>query len=235
MVTWPMSRHAGRPAEVCRALTGWRRAVSDGPVRVVGPSPMLQLPSSSCAVEELCLDPPDLDGALSPLVLDPSWTRRWTTTWRRGGSEVVSPVRDLGSLPMIGWEPVRRFAWRTGQRHRPGLQYLVSTGRHHGFESLAEQRLLLAMDFASDLVELFAQPFRLRYGVAGGGSRDHVPDFLPVTAGGGVVVDRCPGDRIRAAGRVAFAANGGAAPGSGGRQPVAARGRRIQDHHVGSP
>jgi len=42
--------------------------------------------------------------------------------------------------------PVHRFSWRTGQRHRPGLQYLASTGRHHGFESLAEQKALLALN-----------------------------------------------------------------------------------------
>jgi hypothetical protein len=52
-------------------------------------------------------------------------------------------------------EPVRRFGWRTGQRHRPGLQFLVSTGRHHGFESLAEQRLLLALDFVPGLLDVY--------------------------------------------------------------------------------
>lgn len=31
--------------------------------------------------------------------------------------------------PATGCEPVRRFSWRRGQRHRSGLQYLVSTGR----------------------------------------------------------------------------------------------------------
>ncbi|MET8542794.1 hypothetical protein ABZW03_19380 [Kitasatospora sp. NPDC004799] len=39
--------------------------------------------------------------------------------------------------------PVRRFTWRTGQLHRPGLEYLVSSGRHHGFESFEEESLLL--------------------------------------------------------------------------------------------
>ncbi|OLZ51563.1 hypothetical protein BS330_27185 [Amycolatopsis keratiniphila subsp. nogabecina] len=46
-------------------------------------------------------------------------------------------IRDLASMPLAGCEPVRRFSWRRGQRHRLGLQYLVSTGRLHGFESLA--------------------------------------------------------------------------------------------------
>jgi hypothetical protein len=40
---------------------------------------------------------------------------------------------------------------------------MVSTGRHHGFESLAEQRVLLALDFAGNLVEVLAQPFELRF------------------------------------------------------------------------
>jgi hypothetical protein len=64
---------------------------------------------------------------------------------------------------VVGVEPVRRFAWQRGQRHRPGLQYLLSTGRHHGFESMAEQRLLLALDFAGELVEVCSQPFHLRF------------------------------------------------------------------------
>jgi hypothetical protein len=33
----------------------------------------------------------------------------------------------------------------------------VSTGRHHGFESLEEARLLLALDFAGDLVDVLTQ------------------------------------------------------------------------------
>jgi len=59
---------------------------------------------------------------------------------------VVCPVRDLGSFPVPGCEPVRRFSWSRRQRHRPGLQFMVSTGLHHGFESLEEARLLLALD-----------------------------------------------------------------------------------------
>lgn len=58
------------------------------------------------------------------------------------------PVRDLADRPTSLSVPVRRFSWRAGQRHRPGLEFLVSTGPQHGFESLAERRLLLALDFA---------------------------------------------------------------------------------------
>jgi hypothetical protein len=69
-------------------------------------------------------------------------------------------------MPPAGCEPVRRFAWRRGQRHRSGLQFLVSTGRHHGFESLEEARLLLALNFVGDLIDVLAQPLRLRYWTA---------------------------------------------------------------------
>ncbi|MEV0482298.1 hypothetical protein AB0I69_17030 [Streptomyces sp. NPDC050508] len=38
---------------------------------------------------------------------------------------------------------------RAKQRHRPGLEVMASTGRKHGFESLEEMRLLVALDFLS--------------------------------------------------------------------------------------
>jgi hypothetical protein len=81
----------------------------------------------------------------------------------------------------------------------------VSTGRHHGFETIAEQRLLLALDFAGGVDEVFSQPFGLRY-ERDTGWHTHVPDFLAVTATGVLVVDVRPGDRVGAADRVAFAA-----------------------------
>jgi hypothetical protein len=97
--------------------------------------------------------------------------------------------------------------------HRPGLQYLVSTGRHHGFESHAEQQLLLALDFAGDLVEVLSQPLRLTFETAIGPG-DHIPDFLAVTRAGSWLIDVRPGERIKAEDRVRFA----------GRWPGAAAG-----------
>jgi hypothetical protein len=91
-----------------------------------------------------------------------------------------------------------------GQRHRPGLQYLVSTDRHHGFESIAEQRLLLALDFVG-VREVVSQPFRLRFAAAGE-RREHVPDFLVVLADGGWMFDVRPAGRIQASDEVCFAA-----------------------------
>ncbi len=45
---------------------------------------------------------------------------------------------------------------------------MVSTGRLHGFESLEERALLLALDFAGAVEEVLPQPFRLRFETAGG-------------------------------------------------------------------
>jgi hypothetical protein len=175
-----------------------------------GVVPTCAVPSDTSVLADLAVlspvEPADRDG----LLLGSGWTRGWTATWRVNGGKVVCPVRDLASIPAAGCEPLRRFSWRTGQRHRPGLQYMVSTGRHHGFESQAEQRLLLALDFAGDLVDVISQPFRLRF-VGAEGWRDHTPDFLVVTRNGGLVVDVRPAGRIGADDRVAFAATAEAA------------------------
>jgi hypothetical protein len=154
------------------------------------------LASDRCGLEDLCLSWDEFDPAASLLVLDSSWMRRWRVSWRRSGSTVACAVPDLGSVTSAGCEPVRRFAWRTGQRHRPGLQYLVSTGRHHGFESLAEQRLLLAVDFAAGATEVLGQPSRWRFATRAGW-QEHIPDFLIRRGGRDVVlVDVRPAGRI---------------------------------------
>ncbi|MFH9089087.1 hypothetical protein [Streptomyces sp. NPDC017673] len=93
----------------------------------------------------------------------PDWLCTWTTVWKAGKVEVIVPARDLADGPTGLSVPVRRFSWRAGQRHRSGLEFLVSTGRQHGFESLVERRLLLVLDFAGGVVEVLSQPFRLRF------------------------------------------------------------------------
>lgn len=123
-------------------------------------------------------------------------------------------------MPVRGAEPVRRFSWRTSQRHRPGLQYMVSTGRHHGFESHAEQQLLVALDFAGELVELLGQPFRLSFATSSGGG-DHIPDFLAVTRDGTWLIDVRPAGRIAGEDAVRFAAAAEAALSCGWRYAVA--------------
>lgn len=132
----------------------------------------------------------------SELDLTPGWMERWTTTCRVDGVEVTRPLRELAKRPTLDCEPVRRFSWRTSQRHRPGLQYLVSTGRHHGFESLEEARLLLALDFAAGLLDLVSQPFRMRFSTRDGW-RAHTPDFLVLTAAGTWLLDVRPEGRIK--------------------------------------
>jgi hypothetical protein len=101
----------------------------------------------------------------------------------------------MSEVPLAAYRPVRRFAWRTGQRHRPGLQFVASTGRHHGFESMAELRLLLALDFVG-AQQILAQPFRLRF-QADGDWLEHVPDFVAVLPAGTWLLDVRPDGRIR--------------------------------------
>ncbi|MFC7762735.1 TnsA-like heteromeric transposase endonuclease subunit [Catellatospora bangladeshensis] len=166
----------------------------------------------------MCL-PFDAASARAALDLGAGWPGRWSATWRLSGASVACAVRDLALVPRAGCQPVRRFSWRAGQRHRPGLQFLVSTGRHHGFESVAEQRLLLVLDFAAELTDVLSQPFRLRF-ASGGGWREHVPDFLALTRAGGWLIDVRPGERIEDEDRVCFAAANEAALACGWRYTV---------------
>lgn len=139
------------------------------------------------------------------LSLGEGWTGSWTTAWRFDGDEVFWPVRDLDSVPVLSSQPVRRFTWRARQRHRPGLQFLVSTGRHHGFESLEEARLLLALDFLK-VREVLPQPFRLQF-VHRDGQMEHTPDFLAVMGDGSRwLFDVRPGHLVKEADAVKFAA-----------------------------
>src|SRR5262249_26405917 len=115
--------------------------------------------------------------------------------------------------------PVRRFSWRTRQRHRPGLQYLVSTGRHHGFESLEEARLLLTLDFAAGLLDLVSQPFRMRFSTRDGW-RAHTPDLLLLTAAGHWLLGVRPEGRIKEDDLPGFGATAEAALACGWRYGV---------------
>jgi len=180
------------------------------------------LASDSCGWEEL-LAPgfDDLDEAGKSLLLGMGWAQEWTAHWKYDDGPAACPVRDLAAMPLQGARPVRRFSWSTSQRHRPGLQYMVSTGRHHGFESHAEQELLLALDFAGNLEDVLSQPFRLDFTAAGGPGR-HTPDFLAVTRDGVWLIDVRPGARIEDDDRVRFAAAAEAALSCGWRYAVAA-------------
>jgi hypothetical protein len=165
------------------------------------------LPSASCSWEALALPSRREWITADELVLREGWTRRWTAAWKYGPerSSVTCPVRDLAGMPVDGAQPVRRFSFRTGQHHRPGLHYMASTGRHHGCESRQEAQLLLALDFAGQAVEVLSQPFALTF-TTRTGVGEHTPDFLAVTRQGRWLIDVRPAGRIRPEDRVRFAA-----------------------------
>ena len=157
------------------------------------------------------------------LCLGTGWSRRWTGAWRTSGGEVACAVRDLGEVPVAGCVPVRRFTWRQRQRHRPGLQFMVSTGRLHGFESLEERSLLLALDFLGTAEEVLSQPFRLRFETAGGKAGEHVPDFLAMFRDGSRwLFDVRPAGLVGDEDAVRFAAAAEAAQEAGWRYSVVA-------------
>ncbi|MFJ7593014.1 TnsA-like heteromeric transposase endonuclease subunit [Streptomyces sp. NPDC097617] len=177
------------------------------------------MPSDLCGLEQL-VAPYAVDEDVETRFLPGyGWLRRWTTTWRFDGEEVVWAARDLESVPLFTSQPVGRFGWGTRQRHRPGLQLMVATGRHHGFESLEEQRLLLALDFLR-VREVLPQPFRLSFEHSGGRA-EHIPDFLAVMVDGGRwVLDVRPRARIGDDDELKFAATGELAMACGWRYAV---------------
>jgi hypothetical protein len=91
-------------------------------------------------------------------------------------------------------------------------------------ESLEEARLLLALDFAADLIDVVSQPLRLRFD-AGGERRSHIPDFLAVTRSGVWLIDVCPEELIKEADLESFAAAAEVALACGWRYVVAGRWR----------
>ncbi|MER5846430.1 hypothetical protein ABT126_05010 [Streptomyces sp. NPDC002012] len=144
--------------------------------------------------------------AFAQLVKPPEWSSRWTTGWRFGRQLVGFSVQDLHQVDMLSSVPVRRFTWRTDQWHRPGLEYLVSTQRHHGFESFEEELLLLSADFSGCLLEALAQPFRMYFDSVDG-TIEHTPDFLLLMKGVPYLIDVRPAHRIAFEDEIKFAAS----------------------------
>ena len=179
--------------------------------------------------DDLLVPVPSTDA--SGLDLEEGWPDRWLVTRRVSGDKVSCTVRDLSRMPGTSGGPVRWFSWQREQGHRPGLQYLVSTGRHHGAESMEEARVLLALDFAGDLVDVVSQPLLLRFTTASGKGREHTPDFLAVTRSGTWLIDVRPEPRIEDKDAESFAAAAEAALACGWRYTVAARWR---DHVLAS-
>jgi hypothetical protein len=161
----------------------------------------------------------------SGLDLEDGWPDRWLVTRRINEGRASCTVRDLSRMPGARGGPVRWFSWQRAQGHRPGLQYLVSTGRHHGAESMEEGRVLLALDFAGDLVDVVSQPLLLRFTTASGRRREHTPDFLAVTRSGTWLIDVRPEPLIGDKDAQSFAAAAEAALACGWRYAVAARWR----------
>ena len=181
------------------------------------------VPSDRCGLDELFLAYEIGEVDRGRLALGHGWPRWWTCTWRVSDGDVACAVWDLGSVPAAGCEPVRRFSWRRRQRHRPGMQFMVSTGRLHGFESLEERSLLLALDFTGAVEEILPQPFRLRFETADGGFREHVPDFLAVFRDGSRwLFDVRPAELVKEQDATCFAAAGEAALEAGWRYSVVA-------------
>lgn len=117
---------------------------------------------------------------------------------------------------------MRHFTWHRDQRHRPGLQFLTGTRRHDGAESLEEGRVLLALDFAGDVVDVVSQPLKISLGTSGK-RRSHTPDYLAVTRHGVLLIDVRPEPLIKEADRESFAAAAEVAVAWGWRYAVAAR------------
>jgi hypothetical protein len=100
---------------------------------------------------------------------------------------------------------------------------MVSTGRLHGFESLEERSLLLALDFAGSVEEILPQPFRLRFETGAGDFREHVPDFLAVLGDGSRwLFDVRPAELVEEKDAACFAAAAEAALEAGWRYSVVA-------------
>jgi len=186
-------------------------------------SDVVPVRSDRCGLDDLFLAYGTGGAERARLALGPGWPRRWTATWQMPGGDVTCAVRDLASGPPAGCEPVRRFSWARRQRHRPGLQFMVSTGRLHGFESLEERSLLLALDFTGGLEDVLPQPFTLRFGTADSGFRGHVPDFLAVFRDGSRwLLDVRPARLVKQDDATCFAAAAEAALEAGWRYSVVA-------------
>jgi hypothetical protein len=178
--------------------------------------------SHRCRLDDV-FAPCPIDAGRCGLDLAEGWTRRWRAELNLVDGPVAVPVRDLAAVPVTAVGQVRWFSWRRRQRHRPGLQYVVRTGGLHGFESLEEAKLLLALDFAEDLRDVIPQPLRLIYTTADGSRRSHIPDFLALASSGFRLIDVRPHRRISPEDLQQFAAAAEAALACGWRYTLAAQ------------
>jgi hypothetical protein len=161
--------------------------------------------SHSCSWTDL-LVPVELDAGRVGLGLAGDWLTRWRVEWRDGRQLRSCSVREMSLAPTVSVDPIRGFAWSRGQRHRPGLFYMVSTGRHHGAESTQEARLLMMLDFAGAVLDVVSQPLKLVFETAEG-QRSHTPDYLAVSRDGVWLIDVRPEHLIEPGDLEKFAAS----------------------------
>lgn len=141
------------------------------------PAVRTSLPSAAATWEDLVLlDSTSRDRAYLPPETVAA-VRAMTVTTRQGDDAVTVGATDRDSGLFDTADPWRHMAWRTAQRNRPGLEYLVSTGRHHAYESQWERRLLQIVDFDGRVVDALSQPLLLRFH-DGLRQREHTPDLL---------------------------------------------------------
>lgn len=171
---------------------------------VRAPQPVPQ-PSDIAGWDDLCLlDQSHRTPEYAPELPD-GWHGRWALDVTTAGDVDRVPVHRVRAAMFDDAQPCRRFSWRTSQRHRPGLMYMQSLRRHVGFESLQEQRFLLALDFDGGAHDVLGQPFALRY-VDRRRWRLHVPDYLLRTDRGVVLVNVRPEGLVEDDDRRNFAA-----------------------------
>jgi hypothetical protein len=161
--------------------------------------------SHTCTLDDLVMRYAVDAGAAGCLDTGPGWARRRTARWTVTGADLICPVRDLAGAAAMASVPVRGFTGRARQRHRPGLQYLLATGRMHGFEGLAGRRVLVALDFAGDAGGVLSQPFTLRFTTVDGAG-EHTPGFLALLSGTAVLIVVRPARLIKNKDMVKFAA-----------------------------
>lgn len=116
---------------------------------------------------------------------------------RRAGPQMTEdhPWGGVGMDLLAGALPWRTLRWHQGQRHYSGTFWSCTHRDHVIYESRLELAVLLLADFDLSVRGIFAQPFLLRAEVSGV-LRRHVPDYLPITDSGPVVVDVKPRRRL---------------------------------------
>ncbi|MFJ4732739.1 TnsA-like heteromeric transposase endonuclease subunit [Streptomyces sp. NPDC088770] len=186
----------------------------------MGDAASAKIPSDSSHLGQLVTVYDGDAGVRGRLRLGDGWARRWSSTWRVGDGDACWPVQDMAQVPVMSSRPMRGFTWRAKQGHRPGLEAMASTDRQHGFESLEETRLLVALDFLR-ASEVLSQPFRLDFEHAGGHAW-HIPDFLAVFGGGMWLLDVRPMKLVKEEDALKFAAAREVAAACGWRYSVVA-------------